>query len=366
MIIPSAKGLRNVSPIKNCRVQSLCNLLNIRGVETTPQLLYLICPKPLYFYSDVSYGKISFPFLGSFYPDIENRLLNETGLNYGIGPSEFNYSEICSVLDNGDPRILLCDADSVMRRQRDSEDSPQIGVCSSIVVVGYDDKRNIYFPHPTLSERYESISFDLLSYARNRIVFPSSPLSTSIWVEANTAEAENCSEILGNYDYAFSMLAKQMRSFAESPKEASAQYTNNGTPYFTENGAVRKLSEFFDSVQQMIGNGCLDEKIQNKIFVLKLMMLRKSMISGTNTFNRVELADSIHALYQIRKSSAVKELHLGFKRSAKTYRHIIRMLYFSSKRLDDKEKYLEETRGLFNEAIGYERRIIYKFLNAAC
>lgn len=365
MIVLATEHIGNIKPIKNCRVQSLCYLLNMKKIAVTPQILYLLCPKPLYFFANIRQGNAFFPFLGSFYPDIEERFLKEAGLNYGAESADIEYPEICSILDSEDSRIFLCDADSILRHARDSGGSPQIGVCSSVVATGHDGCGNIYIPHSTLAKEYEKLSFDLLSYARNRVVLPSSPLATSIWVEVSAEDAKQCSRALNDYDYMLSSLIDQMLCFAKSEKRTPAQYTNNGTNYYTESAAIAELCQFFDEIYKMIDNKRISEEIKNKLFILKLMVLRKSMISGTNTFNRTEIAESIFELYKIAKAPIIKDLYDGFQSSAITYRNIIRMLYFTMKKVDDKEGYLREIRELFDKAIAHEQRIVEKFLEAA-
>ncbi len=78
-----------------------------------------------------------------------------------------------------------------------------------------------------------------------------------------------------------------------------------------EENPKEKYKEYLLSLVEWLNNQNIDSIILEKVFALKIKMLRKSMISGTSTLNRTESADSLHTLNGLNPTPELERLTEG-------------------------------------------------------
>lgn len=361
MIIKRAEKINKEKRVSNCRVQALCDLLVMKGINVSPYLLYLVCMKSPYTFAEVIYNHVSYPFISSFDEDLETQLFEEFNLSYSIFTNELSLPTLKNILNDDEPFILLCDANSVLKRRK-NKNNMQIGVCSGITVIGYNALGRVVFSELNKKKQFSDISYNLLSYSRDFEILPSSPFNISIHLHDDYTKNQECRRKLNDYSVLSEILRCNLTKAISEPNWEERKYTNKNLEVFNNQKAKERLLAFLDTLQETISNSEIDQDILNKIFSLKFRLLRKSMISGTSSFNRLEIAESVYALWELNPDKKLHTLYLGFQESAHNFRNIIRKLYFVNDMLDKKEEFLMEIRHLLSEAFEYEYKLISNFL----
>ncbi|MDR2043403.1 MAG: hypothetical protein LBQ15_03370 [Clostridium sp.] len=333
----------------------------MKGIAVSPNLLYLACLKTLYHYVEIRYRHVNYPFISSFDDDLEIRFFEDFGLTYRVETDETAYPELKSILNEEEPFLLLCDANVILKKRK-NKNNIQIGVCSGIAVVGHGAFGRIIFSQLDKRKQFSDIPYDLLSYSRNFDVLPSSPRNISIHLRDDYVRNQECGKKLNDYETLCHSLKSNLERAISDGGGEEHQYTNRNIECFQNQKAKEKLFLFLESLDGTISDTDVDPGIVNKIFSLKLRMLRKAMVSGTASFNRSEIADSIYALWELNPHDKLQKLHLGFQKSAINFRNIIRKLYFVNDMLGEKEYFLKEIRELLADAFEYEQQLIMAFL----
>ena len=119
---------------------------------------------------------------------------------------------------------------------------------------------------------------------------------------------------------------------------------------------MQYLKQFYDIIDV---SSTANKEIGIKVIDLKLKMLRKALISGTSTFNRAELAESIRYLGRISGSDQINQLADKCEESGKNFRRISRFLYQSQQMLnEDAPKLITNVIEMFQHAFQFEREMI--------
>lgn len=348
--------------IGNCRVQALCDLLRVKGALLSPYALFLCCFNTLLSFSAVSVNHMVLPMVSSFHDNLEELFLTEQQLNYRIQTFLKTASQLKEILDTGDAFIVLCDANSALRRKKNK--SPfQVGVCSGITLLGYHWNDFIY-SQPGKKNCFSKISSKMLEYSRNFQVYPSAPQSISIHIlEGNDLAA--FSERLYSPEYLKQQLDRMLiRSVNPDAKEESTYLTNQNFHAYLNQEAVGQFMQYLEQLYDLVdGLGTTNKEITTKVIELKLKMLRKALISGTSTFNRAELAESIRYLGRVSRSERIDQLAEKFEESGKHFRQISKFLYQPQKGLnEDAQKLLTDTIEMFQQAFQFECEAIDAYL----
>lgn len=260
------------------------------------------------------------------------------------------------------PFIVLCDANTILKRRK-NKNKTQISVCSGITVMGYHSIGEVVFSQQSAKKKFSNINCNLLSYARNFSVLPSSPLGISIHLNDTESSYRECYERMNDVHELYKNLVVNMEATISTNQTYDSNYTNMNIKCYKNKEAKEKILNFLKSLYAIISNNTVDAIILDKVFSLKIRMLRKSMISGTNTYNRKEIAQAIYALYELNSNEKLKNLYIGFKKSAINFRNITRALYFADKRTNEKKLFLDEVIMLFEDAFEFETEIIEEFLH---
>ena len=362
MLVDGVERLKGKSRLKNCRVQSLCDLLLMNRIDVNPHFLHLSCCDTLLCFAEVIQNNILLPFVASFYADFEERFLKGQKLPYVLDHNLISIQAMRDELKSGNPFMVLCDANSILRRKKNAANS-QVSVCSGITVIGYNFFGDFIYSQYSEKRGFPSISSKLLSYARSFEVLPSSPDNIAIRIEQSETANAGCRYNLSDYDYLLCKVRSCLKNFMEAKSNDTINMTNKSIAFYYGYNAKEKLLDFVSGLTHLLENKCVDPMIIDKVFALKMKMLRKSMISGTSTLNRAEFAESLNELYFLNPTVKLERLVSGFRASATGFRNIVRLLGTVDNNLHQKEVYLSNVINEFQSAFLFEEQLIEEFLS---
>lgn len=358
MLVSGAECLKGQERLKNCRVQSLCDLLTLNRVDINSHFIHLLCFDTLLGFTEIIQNNISLPFVSCFYEDLEERFLKEHNIKYTLDYDLISTVAMKDKLKADKAFMVLCDANSVFKSKMNSQ-KLQVSVCSGITIIGYNLLGEFIFSQHSKNKDFSSISSKLLSYARNFDVLPSSPANASIIIESVD---KSCQYDLNSYDFMICKVKKSLKNFVEQNDNAPMKITNKGIVAYYGYQAKEKFMEYLLSLVEWLNNQNIDPNILEKVYALKIKMLRKSMISGTSSLNRTEFAESLSTLNMLNPTLELERLAEGFKLSGNKFRNIVRLLGTVDNNLHQKEKYMFDVINAFNNAFQYEEQLIEEFL----
>lgn len=360
MLINNADLLHNQKKLSNCRIQSLCDLLVVNKYHVNPSLMYLSCLDTLLSYAEIRQNHIDLPLLSCFYDDIEARFLTEYGIPFHISNECLSLQSLKEDLRKDKPFIILCDSNSILRKKMNTS-NVQVGVVSGITIIGYNILGELIYSQFSKSNQFSTISYKMAAYSRSFHVLPASPMEQSIHLDNDNVIPE-AQALMADYDSIHNKLCNCFQKFLVSDGSPHTNITNRGITGYYDYEAREQLMNYLQSMLPLLAQSTQGTAITDKVFALKIKMLRKSMISGTTTVNRNEIADGLEAFNEVNPSSRLRNLADGFKESAKNYRNIVRYLSTVDNYITRKVEFMDKVIADFYHAFQYESEILESFM----
>ncbi|MCR5600149.1 MAG: hypothetical protein K6G33_05345 [Ruminococcus sp.] len=361
MIIDLVDRVDKDERIGNCRVQSLCDLLKIKGMKVSPHALFLTCFNSLIGFSEMNLSHMKLPMLSGFCDNFEEAFFKEENIEHSIRKDLKTQSQLKETLINEGAFIILCDSNSILH-QKMNKATFQVGVCSGITLIGYK-LNNFIFSQLSREKSFSKISAKVLEHSRTFKVYPSAPESISIHISDN-AHFDDLAEKMNTPEYLKAMVERVISERTDDiGGDENSYLTNQQIKVYCGCDGYDHLMQFFESLYDIINDKSVDnDAIKVKIVGLKLRMLRKSLLSGSATFNRSEFADSIYYLSEKCSSDKLRCLADGFKESGDKFRNIARFLYQTESGLcKDANEYVTDVIKMFKNVFNYENEIIQTY-----
>ncbi len=355
MILKSADKLQRSFKHANCRIQSLCDLLSLHNIFINPNLLYIHCFNILAALCYIPYKNLEYLFLVGFNEYFEETFFDENNIKYHVTDKINSINDIVTFIKEGVPIYTLCDANTISTLNIPKNDV-QIGVCSGVVVVGVDFPTKVICNQILPQGKCEllPIDYSIFSRARTLRVYPSSPQNRCIYLELDENQTTAISKRINDVDIMMGKLSKCFRNILNDSNLLII--SNVGVKGICNFGAFYALKSELKVLSEIDNIARVSSEIIDKVFTLKILLLRKSIVSGSSSFNRHELADALFALYEITRDSRLKKASVLFRESGNKLRQISRFLYSVGNYTRCKKEFIGKIIDMFDEVLNLERR----------
>ncbi|WP_029687963.1 hypothetical protein [Thermoanaerobacter sp. A7A] len=348
----------------NCRIQSLWDFLKLHDIFVNPNLLYLHCFDILTALCYILYKNLEYLFLVGFTENFEETFFKKNNIRYQVTNEVNSMNDMVTFIKNGIPLYILCDINTILT-QKIPKDGVQIGVCSGLVVVGVDFPGEVICNQmlPKAKGEFLSIDYSVFSRARTLTMYPSSPQNKCIYLELEENQNITISKQLNDVDV---LIERLSRIFSNVLNNNIQMISNVGVIGICNIDAFITLKSELKKLGEIDNTPGVAREIIDKVFASKMLILRKSMLSGTISFNRYELADALSALYEITKNPKLKKASNLFRESGNKLRQISRFLYMVSSYIYQKEEFVNEIIDILDEVLNIEIQASEELSNLCC
>lgn len=322
----------------DCRITSIRDILNYYNIDMDSFILLALSGGCLFTFQSVKVKNLNLWVAMGSSDNLEEVLLNNLTIKFtkhDFPNDDSGYARMRSFIDDDNPIIVVFDSNYIHENAYQKDlNKEYFSNLSSAVLVGYDTDRSMVYLN--LKDEKEKDLHEMGSkefmIARNTKCLPCSPKNICYSIEVDDIFRDN---LKGNLK---AMLRESINEFCGSMLNSKA---SNRDKYHGINGINRladALLEFKDELY--LNKGIVQEAILDKVFIMKIGVLRGSMLPGSNTIYREEYGKSLEKASLILGNKEIKKIGDGFISIGRDWRKLIRLLANANYKTQEKESFL--------------------------